>query len=443
MIDKKGEFIMPTKEREKKSTKKTGKIFLKVLLAIIIIIAIIAAFIATANIISVKSSENFVSTIQKVDTDGLVPEKDTDGYYTFTTDKDFKVVHLTDVHIGAGFLSSKKDSMAINAVEAMVRAEKPDLVIVTGDIAYPVPFQAGTFNNKNAAKIFADLMEKMGVYYCIAFGNHDTESYSYYSREDIAKVYENPEKYPHCLFEAGPEEVDGVGNYFVKVKNTKGEITQAFCMLDSGSYVDGDAFGILWKYDCVHENQVEWYESQIKSFTQQNNGNVPSSLMFFHIPPIEMRDAYYEYKDNGFNDTEDVQYLYGKAGEKGAAIYTSEYNHGLFDKVKELGSTKAIFMGHDHLNNFTLMYDGIQLSYGYSIDYLAYSGISKFGAQRGCNIITCKPDGTFTTELQNYYQDKYQSQHTKENVSMDDYYTEEQLAEAESKWQEEQAEKNS
>ena len=120
MIDKKGEFIMPTKEREKKSTKKTGKIFLKVLLAIIIIIAIIAAFIATANIISVKSSENFVSTIQKVDTDGLVPEKDTDGYYTFTTDKDFKVVHLTDVHIGAGFLSSKKDSMAINAVMAMV-----------------------------------------------------------------------------------------------------------------------------------------------------------------------------------------------------------------------------------------------------------------------------------------------------------------------------------
>ena len=35
--------------------------------------------------------------------------------------------------------------MALNAVAAMVTAEKPDLVIVTGDIAYPVPFQAGTF----------------------------------------------------------------------------------------------------------------------------------------------------------------------------------------------------------------------------------------------------------------------------------------------------------
>lgn len=174
---------------------------------------------------------------------------------------------------------------------------------------------------------------------------------------------------------------------------------------------------------------------QIKSFTQQNNGNVPPSLMFFHIPPIEMRDAYHEYKDNGFADTDDVKYLYGKAGEKGATIYTSEYNYGLFDKVKELGSTKAIFMGHDHLNNFSLMYKGIQLSYGYSIDYLAYSGISKYGTQRGCNIITCKNDGTFTAEPQNYYQDKYQTQNTKENVTMDDFYNPEQIEEADKEYQ--------
>ena len=430
---------MPTKEGTKKTPKQKGKKFLKVLATILIIIAILAAFIAVANLISVKSSENFISSISKVETDGLTPELDEDGYYTFTTDKDFKVVHLTDVHIGAGFVSSKKDSMSINAVEAMVRAEKPDLVIVTGDIAFPVPYQAGTLNNKNAAKIFADLMEQMGVYWCLAFGNHDTEAYSYFTREQIGDFYSNKEKYPHCLFQKGPEEVDGVGNYFIKVKNSKGEITNSYVMLDSGSYVDGDVFGILWKYDCVHKNQVDWYESQIKLLTEENNGKVPTSLMFFHIPPEEMKNAYYEYRDNGYNDTADVKYLYGKAGEKGAAIYTSEYNYGLFDRVKELGSTKGIFMGHDHLNNFTLMYDGIQLSYGYSIDYLAYSGISKYGAQRGCNIITCAPDGTFTTELQNYYQDKYQSQHTKENVSMGDFYTKEEMEEAEKKLEEKQA----
>lgn len=77
-----------------------------------------------------------------------------DGYYTFTTDKDFKVVQLSDVHIGAGFLSSKKDMMAVNAVEAMVKAEKPDLVVVTGDIGFPVPYQSGTLNNKKRRKDF-------------------------------------------------------------------------------------------------------------------------------------------------------------------------------------------------------------------------------------------------------------------------------------------------
>ena len=129
---------MPTKEGTKKTPKQKGIKFLKILLTVVIIIAFIAAFIAAANLICLKSSENFISSIKTVDTDGLTPELDSDGYYTFTTDKDFKVVQLTDVHIGAGFLSSKKDSMSINAVEAMVRAEKPDLVIVTGDIAFPL-----------------------------------------------------------------------------------------------------------------------------------------------------------------------------------------------------------------------------------------------------------------------------------------------------------------
>ena len=66
----------------------------------------------------------------------LVPEKDENGFWTFTTDRDFKVLHLTDIHIGAGWMCHGKDLKALNAVAAMVTAEKPDLVIATGDIAY-------------------------------------------------------------------------------------------------------------------------------------------------------------------------------------------------------------------------------------------------------------------------------------------------------------------
>ena len=205
----------------KKTAKQKWGIFLKVILGIVIVIAILAAVIAAMNIASVKSSNKLIASISAIEYENqLKPEIDEkDGYYTFTTDNDLKVVQLSDIHIGAGFMSTKKDAMAINAVEAMVSAEKPDLVIVTGDIGYPVPFQAGTFNNKNAAKIFANLMEKMEVYWCLTYGNHDTEAYSYFDRSDISKVYGDRDKYPHCLFQEGPDDVDGYGNYVIKVKD--------------------------------------------------------------------------------------------------------------------------------------------------------------------------------------------------------------------------------
>lgn len=414
---------MSKKEKIKKTPKQRLKIFLKVLLCIILVIAVAVGACAIVSVVGIKSNKSFIdNSVNAVAYDNqLEPTLDDDGYFTFTTDNDFRVMQLTDVHIGAGFLSTKKDNMALNAVASMIDTEKPDLVIVTGDVAYPVPFQAGTFNNKNSAKLFADLMEKLGVYWCLAFGNHDTEAYSYFTREDIAKLYENRDNYPHCLFQSGAKEVDGVGNYVIKLKNTKGEITEAFYMFDSHSYTDNDYFGIMWKYDCVHKNQIEWYNNTLADFANENNGKTPKSLAFMHIPILEFKDAYDEYRDNGFKDTENVKYVYGRAGEHNDVVYSGSKNNGLFDAFLNSNSTQGAFFGHDHLNNFALNYKGVQLTYGYSIDYLAYSGISKYGLQRGCTIITIKPDGSFDCQLENYYQDKYQALNPKESVLMQDY----------------------
>ena len=417
---------MATKEKQKRTPQQKKKIAGKVLLGILIALLCIIAIITAINTICVASCKNYIKSINPVSYSSQLTPEEKNDYTTFVTDNDFRVMQLSDVHIGAGFMSVKKDNQAINAVAAMVAEEKPDLVIVTGDIAYPVPFQAGTFNNKTGAVIFASLMEKLGVYWCPAFGNHDTEAYSYFSREDISELYSNRQKYPHCLFQSGPKDVDGYGNYIVNVQTSKGEITQSFVMLDSHSYIDNDYFGIMWKYDCVHKNQVEWYEQQIKTLTKINNNKTPKSLMFFHMPPQEMLTAYNEYKENGYKDTADSKYIGGKAGEKDLVVYPSEKNYGLFDKCLELGSTKGIFFGHDHLNNFTMLYKGIQLSYDYTVDYLAYVGINKYGAQRGCTMITTKPDGSFVSKAENYYQDKYTPQMEKETVTMEDFYTDEE-----------------
>ena len=402
--------------------KKRGKTALIVLGSIIGVIVLALLICMAVSLIGIKSNTNFIKTMEPVSYENqLKPEIADDGYYTFVTDDNFKVMQLTDIHIGAGFLSIKKDSMALNAVSSMISEEKPDLVVVSGDIAYPIPFQAGTFNNKNSARLFANLMEQLGVYWAPAFGNHDTESYSYFTREDICDFYTSGE-FPHCLLQAGPEEVDGAGNYVVNIKNTAGKITQSLVLLDSQSYL-GDRIidGIVMKYDRIHDNQVEWYKNQINALTEENGGETPKSLAFFHIPLIEYKDAWQEYVDNDSQDTENVKYYYGKVGEKDSGIFCPEENCGLFDAAAELGSTQGFFCGHDHLNNFSLDYKGIRLTYGYSIDYLAYIGIMKHGIQRGCTMINIAPDGSFDTKLENYYQDKYSSVKDKERVDMESW----------------------
>lgn len=414
---------MKKEKKVKKTGKEKAKTALKVILIIVGIIAVIYGVLTCINIVGSKSNAAFVeNSIKPVEyTEQLVPTADEEGTVTFTTDRDFKVVQLTDIHLGSGFLSIRKDNMALNASAAMITAEKPDLVVVTGDIAYPVPFQAGTNNNKRSAVVFADMMEKLGVYWCLTYGNHDTEAYSTYTREEISEIYSNKEKYPHCLFSAGPENIEGCGNYVINVKSSAGKITQSLFMIDSHSYTDNDYFGILWKYDCVHENQIKWLEEKIKHFTELNGGETPKSVTFMHIPVIEMREAFYELRDNDMRDTANVKYLGGKNNEKNLVVFSSEKNEGLFDACLNSGSVQAMFFGHDHLNNMSLSYKGMYLGYSYSVDYLAYVGIQKYGAQRGCSVITFSPDGSFDCVKENYYQEKYQSVNAKEAVTMEDY----------------------
>ena len=404
-----------------KNKSKKGK---KGLLIFICVIAVISSVIAVVNYNGLQDLLEKGSSYKKVEFENqLVPEKDENGYWCFTTDEDFKVMHLTDIHIGGGFLSKDVDEKALNAVATMVTKEKPDLVIATGDIAFPVPYTAGTFNNYSGAMAFANLMESLGVYWTVTFGNHDAECYSYYDREAVAKIYSN-EDFEYCLFQAGPEDVDGQGNHVIEVKNSKGIITQAFVVIDSLDYVGGLIASIKGTYDNIHPNQVQWYENEIKRMNAENaeaikaiqgdeNGGLfkkygtVKSLAFFHIPLVEMLDGWTEFSENGYKDTENVKFLDGVMGEGGKVVYCGLGEDEMFEKILELGSTKAMFNGHDHLNSTTLEYKGIKFSYGYSIDYFAYSGIDKLGSQRGCTMITCKPDTSFTIDKYNYYSDRY------------------------------------
>lgn len=404
---------------------------LRVLSVILAVIVVIAGVTAVANTVLLNSNVKKAHQFPSVDTNLKVEDKG-NGIWNIYSDKELKVMQLTDIHLGGGWMSAKKDVMALNAVAAMVKTETPDFIVASGDIAFPVPFAAGTFNNKSGARLFAELMENLGIYWTVTFGNHDTEAYSYFDRKAITEFYS---QYPHCLVREGAEGVDGYGNQVFNVINSDGLITRSIFTIDSHSYIDGDILGIMWKYDNIHENQIEWYKSMIE---ENNNHNkfriyassdsnfsknnmqllrVPSTV-FLHIPIEEYKTAWTEYAENGYKDTENVKYNYGKAGESDKIVYHGVYSDNFFETMLELGSTDSVFCGHDHLNGFSLTYKGIDLNYSYSVDYLAYSGISKLGSQRGCTVMTIDEKGNMEYSAENYYQDKYVSYLEKEEVTM-------------------------
>lgn len=419
-------MAVAVKEKTVKKGKK--KTILKILAGIAVLLAAFIVVTCLVSFIGNRANMKRIAEYEAVEYSGqLQPEKAADGSVYFTCDRDFRVMQLTDIHIGAGWMCLNKDAKTINAVAAMISAEKPDLVIVTGDIAYPVPFQSGTVNNKTPARMFAQLMEKLGVYWTMCFGNHDTEMYSFYDRDDIAAFYSSGE-FPHCLMSPGPEDVFGSCNHYITVRKSDGEITQAFYMLDSHSYMSDDPLGVKWHYDNIHDDQLAWYENSLAALNKENDGlfaengkNEKSdikSLIFIHIPPVEAKQAWDEYAANGYKDTENVKHLYGFAGGTGKIVFCSAEDDMLFETALKLGSTKGIFFGHDHRNNHAFDYKGIRLAYAMSVDYLAIPGIAKIGRQRGCTMITVSPDGSFDSRNENYYQDKYISRFAKEDITM-------------------------
>lgn len=395
--------------------KKLAKFLLGFVIGFVAVVLVVCIALAIGNRISEVSMNEYIDTFQKVEyANQLTPELDEYGNWYFTTDGDFKIMHITDVHLGGGCLSRTEDKKALNAIAAMVAYEKPDLVISTGDMASTYP-TSGSMDNSYPHKYFARLMENLGVYWTVTLGNHDSEIYNFYDRDEVAAMYES-EEYEYCLFSAGPEEVSGKGNHVINVKNSEGKVTQCLFMIDTHSYTEDDPMGLQWDYDWIKEDQVEWYRDMIELYCQGDE--TVKSLAFFHIPLLEVHDAYWEYVNNGCQDTADCKFIKGNPGEKDPVVFPSKTKTALFDTMVELGSTQGMFYGHDHLNNFVLEYKGITMSYGYSIDYFAYGGIDRYGYQRGCQMITVHSDGSFDITHENYYQDKYVPLYEKEEVDI-------------------------
>ena len=251
----------------------------------------------------------------------------------FNSDKKFKIVQFTDIHWVTGNPETKVSEERMNEV---LEAEKPDLVVFTGD------FVTGKPAAKGIKELLAPTVSR-NLPFAMVFGNHDEEQDM--TREEM---YELLKTIPGNMTET-TNGISGISNYVLPLKASDGDKESAVLyFFDSHSYSKLEQ---VKGYDWIKPDQINWYIEESSRFTKENEGTPLPSLAFFHIPLPEYEEAVRS--DNAMS-----------IGTRREKACSPEINSGLFAAMINAGDVMGTFVGHDHVNDYSVYWKGILLNYG-------------------------------------------------------------------------------
>ena len=252
--------------------------------------------------------------------------------------------------------ADKKEERCYGYLREIITNTSPDLIIITGDIIY------GEFDDNGDNMIeFVKFMESFNIPWAPVFGNHDNESKM--GADWQSEQFENAE---NCLFLQ--RELTGNGNYTVGIEQG-GELKRVFFMLDSNGCgnvsAESLANGHTVSYVGFGKDQIDWYTDTAKKIT-----NVSPKTRFsaaWHIQPNVFLDALALYDTDGtakvFIDYVENRHD-GDFGYIGAKLKGEwDIDKSVFNGFKKLGFD-SIFVGHEHQNSASIVYEGVRLQYG-------------------------------------------------------------------------------
>jgi hypothetical protein len=274
----------------------------------------------------------------------------------FRADGAFTIAQLTDIHWRNGDATDRRTRAL---VEQVLDAERPDLVVLTGDVV-----EGGEARDPLAAyRAVVAPLESRRVPWASVFGNHDDEG-----RHSRLQLLHGLQKSAHCLSVRGPVRLTGVGNYALRVRPARGSgLAAALYFLDSNSY---DRLGI-GQYAWIAHDQIAWYRETSRRLRRAYRSPAEKlpALAFFHIPLPEYAEAW----ERGVC-----------RGHRNEPVCAPALNSGFFAALVEEGDVLGTFVGHDHVNDFEGVLHGIRLCYGRATGFSPY-GLDGF--LRGARIV--------------------------------------------------------
>lgn len=250
----------------------------------------------------------------------------------FNRNREFKIVQFTDLHYK---LHNPASQVVPECISEIVKAEKPDLIIVTGDFVYSRPADS-------TLTAVLNIIEAQNTPFIMLFGNHDSERGM--TNGELQRIIAT---YKHNVITAPYDSI--TPDHVITVKDHSGSRDAAllYCFDTHANAQIKEVGGYAW----LTGEQVQWYSSQSASFTRSNGGVPLPALAFMHIPLPEYAEA----------ATMQDAILIGTRME---AVCCPKINTGMFAAMRISGDVMGIFSGHDHDNDYATMWHGILLAYG-------------------------------------------------------------------------------
>ncbi len=279
----------------------------------------------------------------------------------FDENGEFTIFHLTDCQD-----VYPANQTMVQFINHVLDKYDPDLVVLGGDNCVD-----DTGNIEAAITEIANIFVAKETYFTLVFGNHDREGDR--GSNDVLLSYYKKAGGKYCLAYDAVPALSGVGTHNLPIFSSKNLLKVAYnlYMFDSGTsgYTDANGNG---GYECVWEDQVKWFEATNNTYTALNGGEVIPSMVFQHIIVGEVYEALYKEKsevaislDSRFVNGKEYDLTMAdlsviKDGFMLEAPCPGVEDSRQFEAMVEQGVV-ATFSGHDHINTFTIEYQGVDI----------------------------------------------------------------------------------